>query len=425
MKHMQEKDEKLILHPFSPYRSNKHNINITHGKGALLYDETGRAYIDAIGSWWVNLHGHAHPYINKHITEQMTRLEHVIFAGFTHAPAVNLAERLLNQLGSPYSQLFYSDNGSTAVEVALKMSIQYWANRGEKRHTFIALKNSYHGDTFGAMSVSERDVFTEAFHQHLFKVNYIDIPTEENIHSCETQLEEIIEKEAVAAFIFEPLVQGAGGMRLYASPLLDRLIDICQKHHVLTIADEVMTGFYRTGTMFAINQIRNKPDFIILSKGLTGGYFPLGVTAYPDFIAKSFQSTEPSHIFYHGHSFTANPLSCTAALASLDLLLLPETKECIQKIEAKHLLFLGSIKDHPRISNARQMGVILAFDVNIPHHGYFYNHPIKDILYDLMIKQGILMRPLGNVLYILPPYCIKEQELDQVYNAIIHTLSQI
>lgn len=421
MSSLHEKDHTYILHPFSPYRHDKHNIALTGGKGTQLYDDQGKSYIDAIGSWWVNLHGHSNPYINQRIAQQMEELEHVIFAGFTHAPAVNLAEKLIEHLGKPYSQIFFSDNGSTAIEVALKMSIQYWSNLGERRTKILAFKNGYHGDTFGAMSVSERDVFTQAFNEHLFYVEYIDLPPETDFY----QLRNILESQTVAAFIFEPLVQGAGGMRMYDAAQLDHILSLCQSHGVLTIADEVMTGFYRTGTLFAVHQLIHNPDFIVLSKGLTGGYFPLGVTSYTEKIAAVFRSTLPSHTFYHGHSFTANPLSCTAALASLDLLLMPETKEKIRHIEARHQMFLPQISKHRNVKDARQKGVILAFDVSTPHDGYFYTHPIKDLLYDKMINQGVLMRPLGNVLYILPPYCITDDELDQVYDAIIHTLDSI
>jgi len=414
-----EKDKKYILHPFTTYRENEFNIPVVRGEGALLFDENGREYIDAVGSWWVNLHGHSHPYINQKISEQLNRLEHVMFSGFTHAPAVDLAERLLARLGGSFSQLFYSDNGSTSVEVALKMAVQYWKNKhGETRKTCIAFRNSYHGDTFGSMSVSERDVFVEPFLDLLFSVGYIDVPGDTTIDSVAASLEELIKQHRPAAFIFEPLVQGAGGMRMYRPEHLDRLIAICHTHGVLCIADEVMTGFGRTGKWFACDHLRNKPDLICLSKGLTGGYLPLGVTAFSDEIASVFTSGEAARTFYHGHSYTANPLACTAALASLDLMEKEETQLDLVRIEKAHRQFAARLASHPLVQDARVSGVILAFDVNRGDEGYFYLHPVKNILYSFFIAEGVVLRPLGNVIYIIPPYCIADAQLQQVYKAV-------
>jgi adenosylmethionine-8-amino-7-oxononanoate aminotransferase len=420
-----EKDQQLILHPFTPYQQRENVIPLSHGKGAKVYDTEGKGYIDAIASWWVNLHGHCHPYINEKITGQLQQLEHVIFSGFTHEPAVNLAERLLQHLGKPYEQLFYSDNGSTSVEVALKMAAQFWKNQHENRSTFIAFENAYHGDTFGAMAVSERDVFTHAFSEYLFDVQQLPIPTQENSDEIEQRFIQLLETNQVAAFIFEPLVQGAGGMRMYEASLLNRLIAICKSRNVLTIADEVMTGFYHTGTMFAIDQLTEKPDFCCLSKGLTGGYLPLGVTAFTGKIAQAFRSEDTVKTFYHGHSFTANPISCTAALASLDLLESQDTAAALQRIHAKHLSAIQMFTDMENVENIRVKGVILALDVMSEHTDYFYNDPLKIRLYEACMKKGVLIRPLGNVVYVLPPYCITDEQLDSVYNAIFHSLNEL
>jgi adenosylmethionine-8-amino-7-oxononanoate aminotransferase len=425
MESIYEKDQQLILHPFTPYQQRKHVIPLSHGKGAKLYDIDGNEYIDAIASWWVNLHGHCHPYINEKIAGQLQQLEHVIFSGFTHEPAVNLAERLLHHLGNPYEQLFYSDNGSTSVEVAIKMAVQFWKNQGENRKTFIAFENAYHGDTFGAMAVSERDVFTQAFTEYLFEVEQIPIPTRENIDEIELHLIKLLETGQVAAFIFEPLVQGAGGMRMYEANLLNRLITICKSRNVLTIADEVMTGFYHTGTMFAIDQLIEKPDFCCLSKGLTGGYLPLGVTAFSTKIAQAFRSEDTAKTFYHGHSFTANPISCTAALASLDLIELQSTVTSIERIHSKHLSVLPSIIELENVENVRVKGVIMALDVVSEHKDYFYNDPLKIRMYEACMKKGVLIRPLGNVVYVLPPYCITDDELEKVYDAIIQSIKAL
>jgi adenosylmethionine-8-amino-7-oxononanoate aminotransferase len=418
-------DRKLIMHPFTRFRRELLNIPVVRGEGALLHAEDGSTYVDAIASWWVNLHGHAHPYINAQLKQQLDELEHVIFSGFTHPPAVKLAEQLLGKLGSPYQQIFYSDNGSTAVEVAIKMSIQYWKNIGENRPRLIAFQNSYHGDTFGAMAVSERDVFTEPFHQHLFEVVYIPYPTEENFNQVLSALENHLQSHDIAAFIFEPLIQGAGGMRMTFAALLDELILVCKKYDVLTIADEVMTGFFKTGTCFAIDHLTNKPDFVCISKALTGGYFPLGVTAFTETIAKAFQSENIRHTFYHGHSFTANPLACRAALASLELIELEYTAEKVQHIFRMHQQAAKDFISHPLITEVRTMGLVLAMDIQTSFQDYFYNNPIRDVLYREFIRRGIIIRPLGNVVYVLPPACITDEQLNRIYAAMHEVLDQL
>lgn len=420
-----QKDKKFILHPFTPYSAEKQNIQIVKANGEFLWDENGTTYIDAISSWWVNIHGHTHPYINQKITEQLNELEHVMFSGFTHAPAVNLAEKLLGHLQPYYSEIFYSDNGSTAVEVAIKMTIQYWKNAGESKKKFIAFSNSYHGDTFGAMAVSERDVFTKPFHEHLFHVEYMEIPNEDNLDRSMELMEQLLKEENIAGFIFEPLVQGAGGMRMYSAEHLDFLLRLCKDYNVLTIADEVMTGFGRTGKMFAVDHLKVKPDMICLSKGLTGGYLPLGVTAYTSEISNCFKSTDLHKTFYHGHSFTGNPISCTAALASLELFDIENSFEKIKNIYNRHLDFADILDRYDIVENARVTGTILAFDIKTNYTEYFYTNPVKEILSQYYLEQGVLLRPLGNVVYILPPYCISNESLDKVYEAILKSLEFI
>jgi adenosylmethionine-8-amino-7-oxononanoate aminotransferase len=391
----------------------KEPIAIVRGEGACLYDEDGNKYIDAISSWWVNTHGHANAYIADKVSEQIRILEHVIFAGFTHPKAIELAERLLQHLPENQSKIFYSDNGSTAVEVAVKMALQYWHNKGIKKTKIIALRNAYHGDTFGAMSVSGRSVFTQMFDEYLFDVIFIDVPFENKME----QINSVIKNNDVAAFIFEPLVQGASGMLMYTAETLEKMISICKQNEIITIADEVMTGFYRTGKFFATDYIAEKPDIYCLSKGLTGGTMAMGVTSCTQEIFDAFLSSDKTKTFYHGHSYTANPIACTAALASLDLYEKPDCIANVERIIKKHQSFSSSIKNHPRIKDIRQCGTILAFELKTDSNTSYLNS-IRDKIYDYFLQQRIIMRPLGNIFYVMPPYCITDEQLDVIYKAI-------
>jgi adenosylmethionine-8-amino-7-oxononanoate aminotransferase len=391
-------------------------IPIVRGEGALLYTEDGKSYIDAVASWWVNLHGHAHPYIAQKVAEQLQTLEHVIFAGFTHPAAVTFAERLLQILPQGQSRIFYSDNGSTAVEVALKMAIQYWQNVGIPKKKIIAFRDSYHGDTFGAMSVSARSAFTAPFWSYLFEVEFVDVPIPGREEEAVKQLETLAQAEDVAAFIYEPLVLGTAGMVMYSPEVLDRLLTICQAHNILTIADEVMTGFGRTGRTFASDYLENKPDMVTLSKGLTGGTMALGVTSCSAGIYESFLHEDKSKTFFHGHSYTANPVACSAGLASMDLLLQEDTQQNISRISSRHAAFATGIASLPHIKQVRQQGTILAIEFETDGTSYFSN--LRDTLYNYGLEQGVILRPLGNIIYLIPPYCITNEQLDQVYQTI-------
>lgn len=388
-------------------------IAIVKGKGSLLFDEKGNQYIDAISSWWVNLHGHAHPYIAEKIYQQALELEQVIFAGFTHQPAVELAERLLGILPGHFSRIFYSDNGSTATEVALKMAIQYWwNNHQQQRNKIIAFKNSYHGDTFGAMSVSDRSVFTLAFHDLLFDVVFLDTPTPENISELKIIMQH--HAEYTAAFIYEPLVQGAGGMNMYDASLLNELLNTAKLNDIICIADEVMTGFGRTGKFFASEHMHKQPDIICLSKGLTGGTMALGVTACNNKIYQAFVDDDALKTFFHGHSFTANPLACTAALASLDLLMREECLQQIEKISAAHLALAENLKNNNlSFKDIRCLGTILAFEIDEGKKEYL--NQISTVITRKALDNGMYIRPLGNTVYIMPPYCITDDELVTIY----------
>ena len=408
-------DQAILWHPFTQQKTANPPIPIVSGKGAILYDESGNSYLDAISSWWMNLHGHAHPYIAERLYAQALRLEHVIFANFTHQPAVELAQRLLNKLPDNQKRVFYTDNGSSAVEVGLKMCIQYWHNRKEPRKKLLALENGYHGDTFGAMSVGARSDFSRPFQDWLFEVEFLDA----NAPDVVEKLAQILEKELVAGFVFEPLVQGAGGMRMYPAETLQKLVKMCQHKGVICIADEVMTGFYRTGKFLASEWAEIQPDIICLSKGLTGGNLPLGATTCTAQIFDAFWDDDRAKSLLHGHSCTANPLACTAALASLDLLEMADCQANIQRIIASNQEFLDILKNqYPQAQNPRQKGVILAFEVaNIPQ--------IPNHVWDFFIQKGLILRPLGNTIYLLPPYCITQAQLAQIYAGMLDFLQEI
>ena len=416
-----EKDKKHIWHPFTQMKSAEAAIPIVKGEGTLLIDEKGNTYIDAISSWWVNLHGHSHPYIAEKVYAQMQKLEHVVFAGFTHNPAVELCEKLSKHLPSNQTKFFFSGDGSSAVEIALKMAVQYWKNKGENKTRFVALDGAYHGETFGAMSAGARSIFSAPFSDLLFECTHIPFPKDEQaaIQNLKTE----IDKGGIAAFIFEPLVQGAAGMRMYKAQTLNKLMQICKEAGVLCIADEVMTGFGRTGTTFAVNQTEAKPDLICLSKGLSGGTLPLSLTSCTNDIFDAFLGDDIQKAFLHGHSFTGNPIGCTAAIASLDLLERKECQRAIKNIAESHEIFAKRINSIEIIKDIRQTGTILAIELKSDSSGYASS--VRQKLYQDFLDQGVLLRPLGNVIYILPPYCIKEKELEKVYTVIENQLKKM
>jgi len=447
MMSLSARDQKVIWHPYTQMKTADLPIPIIRGEGVYLFDDSGNKYIDAISSWWVNLHGHAHPYLAEKLYQQSKKLEHVMFAGFTHEPAIQLAERLLPLLPGNIKKLFYSDNGSTAVEVALKMAIQFWKNRGKgtrhkvqgtsqgsrskaqeetvrrgpsdrgpsDRNKIIALKNSYHGDTFGSMSVSERGIFTLPFQDYLFEVEFIDVPNEENISSLKKRIEEL--KSQACCFIYEPLLQGAGGMKMYEATHLNELIKSCKRAEIVCIADEVMTGFYRTGKMFASEYVDEKPDIICLSKGITGGMLALGATACTQEIFDAFLSEDRMKTFFHGHSYTANPLTCAVANASLDLLEVGEFRFQIDQIIRLHKTYptpLAIRTSRLHTKNLRTLGTVLAFEVETDEKDAYLN-TIGKVIAKKALEAGVLLRPLGNTVYFMPPYCISKQELERVY----------
>ncbi|HEY9117706.1 MAG TPA: adenosylmethionine--8-amino-7-oxononanoate transaminase [Roseivirga sp.] len=417
------RDKRAIWHPFTPLKGMTEPEMLESAEGVNLYTKDGKRIIDVISSWWVNIHGHSHPYIAKAIAEQAQKLEHVIFAGFTHEPAIELAERLLEILPSNQAKIFYSDNGSTATEVGIKMAFQYFHNQGIEKRRIIAIDGAYHGDTFGAMSVGDRGPFTAPFDPYLFQVDFIDFPETESEEQVWLQFKSLVESGETAAFIFEPLVQGASGMRFYSAELLDRMIGLAQANDVICIADEVMTGFGRLGTLFASDQLQNKPDVICLSKGLTGGVLPMGVTSCTQKIQDAYLSNDLMKTFFHGHSFTGNPMVCAAAMASLDLLLTEECEANRDRISKRHKEFYAQVESHPLVRNPRIHGTILAFELNTEKDTSYFNEA-RHHLYPYFIDKGLLIRPLGNVIYLIPPYIISDQDLEYVYSTILEFLNQ-
>ena len=416
-------DRLLIWHPFTPLMGSEENLVITRAHGAKLYTEDGRIIIDAIASWWVNLHGHSNPHIARAVAEQARKLEHVMFAGFTHEPAIQLAQNLLSILPADQSKVFFSDNGSTAVEVALKMALQFWHNRKEKRNRILALDGGYHGDTFGSMSVGERGAFTKPFWPFLFEVDFIQLPHQAPEPELIQNFENLVSKGDAAAFIFEPLIQGAAGMRRYPESWLDKLIEIARSHGVLCIADEVMTGFGRTGKLFASDYLRNKPDIFCLSKGLTGGTVPLGATTCTDAIQEAFRDRDINKTFFHGHSYTANPIACTAANASFELLTTRQCQDDINRIDTSFATFREKINFHPGVRSTTHLGTILAVEFKSSAATSYVNEARHE-LYPFFLSKGVLLRPLGNIIYIIPPYVITDEELELVYASIEDYLEQ-
>jgi adenosylmethionine---8-amino-7-oxononanoate aminotransferase len=418
MDNLQQLDQKNIWHPFTSLGSEDLPILIEKADGIYLHTSDGRKIMDAVSSWWVNLHGHSHPVIAKAVAEQAQTLEHVIFAGFTHRPAIQLSKNILSVLPNNQAKIFFSDNGSTAVEVALKIAFQFWHNQGvNNKQKVIAIRGAYHGDTFGSMSVGERGSFTAAFIPYLFDVVYIDFPTENNEGTILNQFKALIKNNDVGAFIFEPLVQGAAGMRIYTADFLDTLIHEAHKHDVICIADEVFTGFGRTGKMFASDYLSNQPDIISISKGITGGTMPLGVTSCSKKIISAYLSRDDDKTFFHGHSYTANPLACAAANASFELLTNESCQEQIKGIGSQHLNFRNKIKAMDLVQDIRCLGTILAVELKTNEETSYFNEVRKKV-YPFFLARNILLRPLGNVIYVVPPYVIQEHELDHIYTCI-------
>ena len=415
-----------LWHPTTQVATSPEPLQVRSARGCELELADGRRLIDAISSWWVTLHGHAEPAIAAAIARQAQQLEQVIFANFSHEPAEQLATRLCSLTG--LQRLFFSDNGSTAIEVALKIAWQWWANQGEPRHQLIAFEGAYHGDTFGAMALGERSLFSAPFERLLFDVTRVPWPhthwdddgVEQREQQALAQLDLALDTPT-AVVILEPLLQGASGMRLVRPGFVRAVADRAAASGALLIADEVMTGFGRTGALFACQKAGVQPDLMALSKGLTGGFLPMGVTMASERLYQGFIGNDPAVTFFHGHSFTANPLGCAAALASLDLL--QANPERFQQFAARHTPGLEQLARHHRVRHPRALGTIAAFDVEAGDGGYL--NPVGKQIQRLCLEQGVYLRPLGNTVYLLPPLSISDTQLQQCYGALSTALDQL
>ena len=412
-----------VWHPFTQHKLAAAAIPIARAQGASLYTAEGRAILDAISSWWVNTHGHGHPHIAGAIKRQADKLEQVIFAGFTHEPAETLTRKLLAVAPKGLAYAFFSDSGSTAVEVAVKMAVGCWHNRGSPRHRVIAMEHAYHGDLFGAMAVGHRGVFNAAYEPMLFDVARIPFPEkgaeQRTLDALETLLSS--DRNAFAAVIVEPLVLGAGGMKMYAPQILSGIAELCRKHEVFLIADEVMTGFGRTGTLFACEQANIAPDLMCLSKGLTGGFLPMGLTLASAEIYDAFYVPDRAKMFFHSSSYAGNAIACAAALANLEVWEREPVADRIAEISAHHTRRLESLQHLPHIRELRQMGTIAAIELDAGDAGYLAALGPK--LNDFYLSNNVLLRTLGNVVYVMPPYCLTGNKLDKVYDVIEESLA--
>ncbi len=417
-----------IWPPFTQIKNNKPQIEVTHGRDAIIFTKNPkRELIDGISSWWVTLHGHSNNYIADAISNQAKELEQIIFADFLHPQAKKLSERLSKI--TKLERLFFSDNGSTAVEVALKIAYQWWQNKGEIKNQIIAFDGAYHGDTFGAMALGERNIFNASFEKLMFPVKRAPWPStwigdeaiEEKEEQALTKLNSLLQEPTVAVII-EPLLQGAGGMNMVRPEFITKVSKAVKNNNSLLIADEVLTGFGRCGSLFAFQKANIKPDLIAISKGLTGGFLPMGITLSKEEIFQSFISESPEKTFWHGHSFTANPLGCAAANASLDLL--ERDPQKYLSFELKHLHLIKKIKDLKLIKKIRICGTMVAFDLEVGKENGYLNSIGKKVK-ALSIEKGLFIRPLGNTVYLLPPLCISDYQLEKSYQIIFDILTKI
>jgi len=397
-------------------------LAIVKAKNASLFTEDGTEYLDCNSSWWVNIHGHGHPRLKQALVDQFDAIDHVIFAGVTHPKAVELAEKVTEILPNTLQKVFFSDDGSTAVEVALKMAFQYWHNRKEPKKRILALDGAYHGDTFGAMSISQRGYFNEPFEHLFFSVDYLEFPSKERDEAVLVEAEKLFYTQEFAALIVEPLIQGSAGMRTYSADFLEKLVILAKSYGVLVIFDEVMTGWGRTGELFAMNYIQEIPDIVCISKGLTGGILPLGLTVATQQIYEAFLAEEKTKALLHGHSFTGNALACAVACANIDLVNELEFKQNILRISELHSAFKESIHSHSKVKEVRHLGTIIAVELLEENADYFSS--IRDRAYDYFLSIGLLIRPLGNVIFLNPPYCTTNEELAKMYKGITDFILQ-
>jgi adenosylmethionine-8-amino-7-oxononanoate aminotransferase len=396
-------------------------LGIVKAKGAVLFDEHGKEYIDGISSWYTSVYGHCNDAIIDRVYAQMQQLDQVVFSGFTHEPAVALSEALISLLPDNQEKLFFSDNGSTATEIGIKMALQYHHNRGKKRSVLLAFEDGFHGDTFGAMSVSGLSVYNGPFEDYFIEVKRIPVPTEANLEGLLHHLENTMDLDTVAGFIYEPLVQGAAAMKMHKAGHLEKILKVIKSYGVLAIADEVMTGFGKTGRHFASDHMTEKPDIICMSKALTAGMLPMAVTSCTQDIYDAFYSDDIAKGLFHGHTYTANPLACAAALAGIDLLKSEGIQKNIAEIMQWHQEFDAEIKGHPKVAATRQTGIIYALDLDMVMERY---GEVRDRLWRHFMDSGVFLRPLGNTIYISAPYIVTKDEMHRIYDSIRQALEK-
>lgn len=417
---LSERDKKYIWHPLKQHQTHPESLGIVKAKGCVLTDEQGNEYIDAISSWYTCMFGHCNDYIVEKVHKQMQQLDQIMFSDFTHPAAVELSEKLMAILPKNQAKIFFNDNGSTAVEAAIKMALQYYFNKGEKRSAFIAFENGFHGDTFGAMSASGLSVYNGPFEDFLINVHRIPTPNGENHQEILEKLKEITAKHKVAAFVYEPIVQGAAGMKIHDTDGLNEILAFFESKNILTIADEVMTGFGKTGKYFASDYVETKPDIMCMSKALTGGMVPMAITSCTQKIYDAFLSNDIAKGFFHCHTYSANPIACAASIASIELLTSAEIQKKIEWISVEHQKFGKKISAHPKVKATRNIGVIFALDLDTKMERY---GSLRDLLLKLFMEQGVFLRPLGNTIYLQVPYVVSAVELQKIYNSIEKVLN--
>ena len=420
-KNLQERDSKHIWHPLTQHKLHPYAKPIVKAKGVFLYDENGKEYIDAVSSWYTAMYGHCNDFIIDRAHKQMQQLDQIIFSGFTHQPAVELSEKLMAILPENQSKLMFNDNGSTATEIGIKMALQYHHNKGNKRKTMLAFENGFHGDTLGAMSVSGLSVYNGPFEEFFIDVKRIPLPNGENEDEILKQIEEYHAGSPLAGFIYEPLVQGAAGMKMYKAEHLEPVLQKCKDLEIITIADEVMTGFGKTGSFFASDFIDVKPDVICLSKALTAGLVPMGITTCTKAIFDAFYDDDIGKGLFHAHTYSANPIACATAIAGIELLQSEEIQQSVKNIEAWHRDFASQIKDHPKVRSTRQQGVIFALELDIAMERY---GDLRYKIFDFCMKEGVFLRPLGETIYILAPYITSQKQMQKIYSVIKKVLER-
>ncbi|MDR5589160.1 adenosylmethionine--8-amino-7-oxononanoate transaminase [Christiangramia sp. SM2212] len=418
---LSDRDKKHLWHPLTQHKTSPEMLAIKKAKGCLLTDENGKEYIDGISSWYTAVYGHCNEYITGKVAEQMQQLDQVVFSGFTHEPAIKLSEALVKILPDGQQKLFFNDNGSTATEIGIKMALQYHHNLGNDRKVMLAFEEGFHGDTFGAMSVSGLSVYNGAFEDHFIRVERIPVPTKDNTSEVLSILEEKIEKHNIAGFIYEPLIQGAAAMKFHDPEGLNAILKKCRENEIILVADEVMTGFGKTGKYFASDHITEKPDVVCMSKALTAGLLPMGLTSCSMKIYGAFYSDDIAKGLFHGHTYTANPLACVAALAGVELLVSKDIQANIQHISEANIEFCKKLEGNSKVKNVRSRGVIMAFELDVETDRY---GGLRNKLFKFFMDHGVFLRPLGNTIYILPPFVISDKELSKIYSVIESALTE-